>query len=296
MSLEIDDDALKNILAEVGALVEPMLKSEVKNLNKADGEEEEAPPAEASAPKEEDSPTEESTPAPAGGPPEQSAPPAGPPGGAPPMDAGPGGPPGADPSGGLPDDPAALMDMMAQLPPEKLKAIYMASKQALLAMKGAAGPGAAGPASPPAGPPGMGAGGPPPEQSGPPAGAPPMPPPAMKGEMKASPGNGSVAKKSEKDNEDLKALVKTQGDQIALLTTAITKMVATPIRKAITNVSSLGKSESVPTEINLSKKEVTEALSEKVRSQSLSKKDKEAVRKYYDQGCKDLGLVAHLLT
>lgn len=106
-------------------------------------------------------------------------------------------------------------------------------------------------------------------------------------------------KKTEANSEleDLRKAVKEQGEQMSLLIKGLAAMAGTPVRKAVTQVSALAKTEEKPeASTSLSKSEVKEKLSEKIRSKSLSKKDKEAVRKFYEGSQRgDLSLVAHLL-
>lgn len=322
---EIDGASLDNILAQVEQELAPVLKAEKDRLVKAkedgdgDGDADDkgsdGPPAkeESSPPAEESSPA--APPADASG-----APPAGPPASpaGPDASASPPGSPPASP-GGLPADPAALAQMIAQMPIEKQKAIYLASKQSLSAALAAgsppAGPDAsagAPPMAPPAAPaaPPMDASAPPappaPPASAPPAdasGAPPMDP-AMKNEMKPSEGNGGKSvpvKKTEKqpmvnkDNEELKALVKAQDEKIGQLTKIVGMLAGTPVRKAVTSVGVLKKTEDGKDEQKqLTKSEVTSQLTELIKGNKLSKKDRENVRKFYDQGSSDFKLIEHL--
>ena len=268
--MEISDEMLQNILADVDAVVKPMIKNATEKLNKADEEEE-------SEPAEESSPAPEASPA---GPPEASAAPApeaSPAAPAPEASpAAPAGPP-AGAEGGIPDDPAALMDMFSQLPPQKIKAIYMAAKQALISIQGGQ------------------AGGPPSSAGAPPApaGPPPGAPPAMKAEMKSSPGNGGKVLKNE--NEEINKILKNQNEKIELLTQVIQKMAGTPVRKAVTSVTQLNKSETTSTEVTMSKSEISSKLSEVIKSGNLNKSEREKIRKYYDNGCKDVSLIASFM-
>lgn len=317
---EIDGASLDNILAQVEQELAPVLKAEKDRLVKAkedDGDDKgsDGPPA-----KEESSPSaEESSPEAPPADASASAPPASPP--APPAagpDAGspPVGAPPASPGSALPADPAALAQMIAAMPLEQQKAIYLASKQSLAASLAAGSPpagpdaSAAGAGAPPMAPPMA-----PPEASAPPAppasappadasGAPPMDP-AMKNEMKPSEGNGGKTmpvKKTEKpvvqtnkDNEELKALVKAQDEKIGQLTKIVGMLAGTPVRKAVTSVGVLRKTEDGKDEQkSLTKSEMTTQLTEMIKSNKLSKKDREQVRKFYDQGSTDLNLIQHL--
>jgi hypothetical protein len=319
MPFEIDESSLTSILAEVERDLKPVLVEAKDRLLKAE-DEKSGPPAkkddEKSAPAEESSSSEGSAPpaeASAGG--DAGGPPAPEASASAPADASAGGPPPPGPEasaspGGLPTDPAQLQQMIQSAPPEVQKAIYLAAKQALFASMGGAGAGPGPEASaspaPPMPPPGpeASASAPMPPPPGPEASAPPAgpPPPMMgKGEIKASPGNGGKSapvKKSEPqmntDVEDLKALVKAQAEDIKLLTKAVQHMAGTPVRKAVTGISVIAKSEAKePT--RLSKSEVNAKLSEKIREGDLTKKDRESIRRFYDTGSTNYTLVEHLL-
>lgn len=304
MSLEIDEAALDGILNQVSEELAPILKSEAQKLNKEESGSPEESSGSASGEGEasasgggEDGPP--GADASAGAPPADAsasaAPPAGPPG------ASPSAPPAASPSAGMPTDPAQMAQMVAQMPPEAVKALYLAAKQALFAAAPpaapdmSAGPGAppAGPSAPPMAPPA----GPPPDAS---AGAPPMDPAMGKGEFKASPGNGGklAVKKSEADPEiaELKKALKEQGEALEAFAKAFTRMASTPQRRAVTSVAALAKSEESNEEPKpMSKSELNARLSEQIKSGKLEKKDKEAVRRFYDTGSTNVNLVKHLL-
>lgn len=295
LGFEINEESLATILAEVEQDLVPVIKSAKDDLKKA--QDASAPPTEESSESSEPSAegsspaspapasapgAEASSPAPAG---DDSAPPF-PPGDAsapPSPEAAPASPEGS----AFPSDPAALQAMVAAQPPEVQKALYLAAKSAIFAAQASAAPSPApAPASPsPAAPP-----------PGPDAGV-----PAMKGEMKSSPGNGGdPVSKSEtsREVEELKKLVKTQNDQIALITQAVTHLASTPIRKAITGIGQLkhiAKSEGKDVEVRLTKSEVTAKLREKSRDDSLSKKDRANITKFYDTGSENYSLIKHLL-
>lgn len=340
--IEIDQVSLDSILAEVEQELEPVLKAEKDRLAKADGDSDGPPKkdegsedkgGDKSPPASEDKSGEESAP-PAGPDASASAPPAGPPpppgpdasASAPPPGSAPAGSPPASP--GMPTDPAALAQMIASLPMEQQKAVYLASKQALAASM-AAGAGAPPAGAPPAGSPPMA---PPPGPDASAAGAPPMAPPAappappmsppagappadasgappmdptMK--MEASPANGgksvpvkksekTVDNKGNKENEELKALVKSQGEKIDLLHRAVQHMAGTPIRKAVTSISALKKTEGNDGKEpkTLTKAEMTTQLTAMIRSRKLNKTDSEKVRKFYDEGSTNFESIAHL--
>jgi hypothetical protein len=313
MALEIDEAALDGILDQVSEELAPILKSEAQKLNK----EESGPPEEssgsasasgegsasASGGGEGGPPPPPGADASAGAPPADAsaspagAPPAGPPGASPSPAA-----PAASPSAGMPTDPAQMAQMVAQMPPEAVKALYLAAKQALFAAQPPAAPDmSAAPGAPPAD---ASAGAPPmapPPAAGPSAGAPPMDPTMGKGEMKASPGNGGklAVKKSEKDPEvaELRKVVAEQGQQLETLAAAFIKNLSTPQRRAVTSVAHLAKSEDTASNQPkpMTKSELNSSLSEKIKSGKLEKKDKEAIRRFYDTGSTNVNLVKHLL-
>lgn len=343
MGIDIDDKTFDAIIEELRAEVVPILKSQAEQLKKGEGSAS-ASPAEASAsgsaspagggegsasapgsdgppsgPPGADGSAMSAAPSPAGPP---GSPPAGPPS---PSPAGPpGSPPGASPSaspGGMPADPNAIAAMIAQMPPDQQKVVYLAAKQALMAGMGAgAPPSPAGP-SPMAPPPGAS-----------PA-APPSPSPApmamsegsagAKAPQSASPGvmspNGNgeavlqsvhkaeaavaemqkLMKADKAEKEKLMKTVEEQGKSLDLAVKAVTLLTNTPMRKAVTRISEVtplvkngGGDEPRP----MTKSEVNSRLSEQIRSGTLEKKDRERIRKFYDQGSVDLTLIQHLLT
>jgi hypothetical protein len=178
---------------------------------------------------------------------------------APPADASaaPGGMPGEMPAGAPPMDGSAPMDPAAAagdatpLTPEALQAEYsqlapeeldMHIKAALSAKEALAASAA----------PGMDAGMTSPDGSAGPAG---MPPPAMKAELKvdkkAVGGSMVPVKKSEdaRDNEisELKGLLKSQAEDIEILTKSVQMVMETPVRKALTSISDLPRFEAPKT-------------------------------------------------
>lgn len=123
--------------------------------------------------------------------------------------------------------------------------------------------------------------------------------------MEPSPGNGgktAPVKKTEKpvdntkkENDELRALVKSQGDKIELLTKAVTHIAGTPIRKAVTSIAALKKTEDgKETKTPLTKAEMTSQLSAMVKGGKLSKNDKSKIEQFYNEGSTNLGLIAHL--
>lgn len=207
------DSELKALLREVEAEMKAALAND-KGLRKNDGDlgEDEGAPAEASA-----APAAEGS-APAGPPADDGMGP----GDAPP----PGDDIAADDGGGGDLDPEALKAEYAQLPPEELKIHYMAAKAALFELMGGADGAAAGPeaSAAPAGP-------------GPEASAPP-PAPA------AGPDEEAFKAEMKKSEEKYKALE----TKLELMTKAMELMAGAPMRKAVTGIPALNKSEKkVPT-------------------------------------------------
>jgi hypothetical protein len=278
------------LVAELEQELEPMLKAE--RVAKGEG----SPPQsdEQSSPSE--SPSPEAPPeSPAGGPPPSADPSASasPPPGAPPSAPPPG--PGASP--GLPADPAQLAQMIAQLPPEQQEALYMAAKQAIFA-RGGPSPSADASAPPPGSPP--------------PAASPaPVPPPTMKAEQSPSPGNGSgslhpkpghVGKSEPADalaklikglQDQVASLQKSQSHQADLVGKAIAAITRTPIRKALTEVPYLGKSEESPVD-SMTRPEIDRKLKSLDKSR-LSKADRQKINQFYESYGADVGPIKHLL-
>lgn len=169
-----------------------------------------------------------------------------------------GGPPDAS-AGAPPDASAAPADPAAQqgpLTPEALQAEYsqlspeeldmhlqaaMAAKEALAASAGPAGappmapPGAPAGAPPPAAPPAMG----PPDASAS-AGGPPMPPPMGKTGKDMNINSEANGGKISKSEEALTALVKSQSEDIEILTKAVKTILETPVRKSVASIVDAG--------------------------------------------------------
>lgn len=295
--MKIKDSQLKAIMAEVEAEIGALLKAEHAILAKAaddsadepsdEGSAAPAGPADASAdmgsaPAEGSAPGPEASASPA---PEMGMAPEGSP--APEM--APEGDPAAEAG---PVDPEALKAEYAQLAPEELQMHYMACKAALAEVMGGDPEGAA-PAGPEASAPGMGAPPAGPAAAGPEASA--MPPPAMKAEvpadMKKNPANGGSEKaavpdaiKSEpKMGEDLKkslasrdAKVQELEQQIEMLVKAVELSLAQPMRKAVTSVNFVPRTESAPAK-ELSKAEINARIAEIARNPSLKKSDRERI-------------------
>lgn len=283
MTIKINDNKVKAVLAEVEAELGSLLKAETARLAKASeespGESDEgsspaSPPGPASP-----SPDASASPVDASASPD--APPAGP--DAPPADGAP-----MDPAADQgPLDPEALMAEYAKLPPEELQVHLMAVKAALAQVTGqdpdAGGPGMPPPASP---------------------SAPPMPPaspspaPAMKaevtGDMGSRPANGGTQSaavpdaikaeqklagealaKAQSNVKELQAKFEDQDKQIEALVKAVDLALGQPMRKAVTGLSYVPRvpeSKDAP-----SKAEVSAKLSELTRSHKLSKSEGERV-------------------
>jgi hypothetical protein len=301
--MKLKNSELKSILAEVETEIESLLKGEADALKKAKDDSEgsddssggdSAPAADASPADDAGSAPEASASAPA---PEAPAPDASATtpeaSGSPAPEASASAPaeasaPAGDPAAAAaPADPEALKAEYAKLSPEELKAHYMAAKAALFEMMGAAG-GAGPEASAPA---------PAPAPAAPPAGpeasaSAPVPPPAMKAEVPASmkkvPANGDALKdqspavpdaikKSEKDAEveDLK-------QQVELLAKAVDLALGTPVRKAITSVAHIPRTEEPAKTENVSPNspEVKEKIRKAIGSGKLSKSQKDKIFSY----------------
>lgn len=286
--MKIKDSELKAILAEVEADLSKSLDAEVSKLSKADGED--APPAkdeeiapEASAPA-----AEESAPAA-----EMSAPPAeeasasapeAPPaeGSAPPAEG------AADPAQDDSISPEALQAEYAQLDPESLKAHYLAAKAALFAVMGAAEQSAA-PAAPP-------------EASA------PMAPPAPEGSAPALKAEADMSAETKKANggkietvaKSEKSLSKSEKDELLALREQVAlqdklfELLNTPVRKAVTAVDYVAKSDVSAEKRVLSKSEVTEKLKVVTADPKLAKSDRELVNRFYS-GTVSIDQIEHLL-
>lgn len=211
-----------------------------------------------------------------------------------------------------PIDPAALEAEYAKLPPEELKAHYLAAKAALFAVMGAGAGPDAGASAPPAGPEGAAPAGPSAPPAGPsappagppagPEGAPPMDPNmALKSEVPAGKnvegvsqsGNGGQKATVAKSEDDQK--VKQLTESVERLQKALVKIVGQPLQKAVTAQTYVPKTGDVLVEKkNLSKAEVTAKLSEVTRREDLKKSDRALVNRYYE-GSVGLEAIEHLL-
>jgi hypothetical protein len=259
--MKLKDSELKSILAEVETEIASLLKTEAAALKKAKEDEEaeetsapeasaegSAPMAEASAPPDEGSAPEASAPeAPA---PEASDPaaeasaPA--PEEAPAPEAS-----AADPAAEAgPVDPEALKAEYVKLPPESLKAHYMAAKAALFELMGAGG-GAAAPA-------------PAPEASA------PVAPPAPAPEEAPVP-----AMKSE---QELK--VADLEKQVELMAKALDIALGTPMRKAVTSVAHVPRTEEAAAVREPTKAELKEQIRSALGSGKLTKSQKDQLFSY----------------
>jgi hypothetical protein len=242
----IDDAKLQSILTEVTSELDTMMKSEMEKLAKArpgeettgegEGDKSKSDPKGTSTSASDPAPAASATPDASGS---DSAPPAADASASPPADDG-SAPPADDGSASGSQDPAAeqgpidpqqLMAEYSKLPPEDLKMHYLACKEALVQVLGAAG--------------GDDGSAPPPDASAsapPPAAAPPPDagsvPPTMKSEkgteLKAQqPGTG--------ENPLHKAEVRVQNLEgaVSVLTAAVKKVMEAPLRKSVTSVADL---------------------------------------------------------
>lgn len=192
------------------------------------------------------------------------------------------------PGEGQPADPAALEAEYEKLPPEELKAHYLACKAALMKVMGGQEQGAEGgaPGAPPA-PEGAAPEGAAPEGAGaPPPGAAPAgpegsaPPPQMKSQMPANKANGGMVK-SETD---------TLKEQVTLLTKALTMFVEAPSRKAATSIPSGMVASGTP----MTKSEITAKLTAVTADPKLSKANRDLVDGYYNRSV-SVESIKHLL-
>lgn len=308
-NLSISDDELRSVLAEVERDIDNLVKSEGARLAKAkeDGDDSDGPPSEGSSSAPSDgggSPAPEGS-APAPGGPSASA--------APPGDAGAGAAPGGDGASpdpaadqGGPMDVDALTAEYSKLPPEEIKIHLLAAKAAFMKVAGAgAGPSAdpMGAGGPPPGPP-MGAGGPPAGPSPSPSPS-PSPPPAFKAEIKPSPGNGGGLGKSEQaielqalkaELESQKQLSKAQEESIGSLVNALDTFLGKPMRKAVTSVAHLPRTEDPkPEEKVLTKAEINAKLTEASRRKDLKKSDRDLINRFVCGTEVPQADIAHLL-
>lgn len=269
MSKTYNDKDLMALLATVEADIATMVKSE--KLAKAHpGEEtsDETPPDDSASADKSASPAPDAPP---------EAPPAAPempPAAAspemPPADGSAGGDPAADQSA----DPAALEAEYSKLPPEDLKAHYLACKSALFAIMSAGQPGDA-PMAPDAAPP-M------PAAPMPPASA----PPALKSEK---------FNKSEKDVkiEALTADLEKSGNEMTALLSVVKDLIERPIKKGIYSGDFIAKSEEVTDFSSMSRADIKAKLKSKATT-GLSKSDCDLVYKF-DVGNIGVDKIIHLL-
>jgi hypothetical protein len=291
--MKIKDSELKAILSEVESEIDNLLKSDAKTLAKAVGDKdpedggnaasagsESAAPAEGSAPAAEASSPTAGSPAPgaeasAGTPPpaaETSNP-------APEASAS--APGAAAPEMEGPVDPEALKQEYMQLDPESLKVHYMACKAALFEVMGQQAGGSPAPA---------------PEASAPVAPpAPAAPPPAMKAEIPASiktvPANGDALKDSKAALHDVKPLGKAEQvqqteeindlrQQVELLTKAVDLALGTPVRKAVTSITHVPRTENQSEKTELTKDQIQGKIRKALAAGKLTKNQKDQIFSY----------------
>ncbi len=342
---EISEEQLNGILSQVNSELEVMFKNERPNLVKArpgeetpgegsdkddssatdpsgDNTSDSGPPADATG-----SPTDASA--------SDSAPPAddasaasADPGAAPPAD----GSAPADPAAEAgPIDPQQLMAEYAQLPPEDLKAHYLACKEALIQVLGApsGGPDASAPAdtssaTPPAPPPpdaASAAPAPPPPAADASAGAPPPPagPPAddsagptlkaEKGMAGQKPGE-SATKAPDGMKDDPKAngenplhkaeldALKVKVDEVNAVSGAllaiVKKVVEKPLRKSVQFLADVTPAATAPDVTKMSRDQIRAKLKVVASSATLKKSDRDLITGY-DLNTVKADQIAHLL-
>lgn len=105
---------------------------------------------------------------------------------------------------------------------------------------------------------------------------------------------------SQKDLDEMKKLMKAQGEQMDLMGKALeltlSRVVGAPMRKSMTAASQASvKPGSEPEAKQLTKAEVADRLKDKIRGKELKKKDRAAIYEFYDTGANDLSKIAHLL-
>lgn len=294
MKTTYKESELQDLLKDVESQIAAMAKSESALVKAAPGEEsdEGSSSDEKSGPPSDSAPADDSASDAAASAPADAAPPTDAPApdaasAAPPAD---GSDPAAagDPAADQSADPAALEAEYAKLPPEDLKAHYLACKSALFAIMGAAAGPDAGAAPAPGADASMAAPPAPPAASPSPAMAPPAPPaaspsapPTLKSEAEIK--IETLTEKLQKSEQSLESLAK------------IVETIATrPTRKAITSTVGLEKTEKSVDISKLSKSDAKTILRNKVRN-GLSKSDQELVLSF-DAGTIGMEQVAHLLT
>lgn len=278
------EDVAQDFADALALKKESLAKSESLRKDFPPAKDEDSKPEEAS----ESKPDASASPAPdaASPAPEASdAPSAAPDAGAPAPDAGAAPAPDAgmgDPAADQALDPAALQAEYAKLSPEELDMHLQAAMAAKQALEGAAGPAA-------------------PDAGGP---APAAPAPEMKSEAsageksKADELEKSVVAKSEQLNkamgelEELKKLVKTQSEEIAVLHAGIQKAVNTPDRKAVTTVSHVTREVSAPAK-EWTKDGIHSHLKTLTASGKLAKSDRDLINDFYC-GVVKIDKLAHL--
>lgn len=211
--------------------------------------------------------------------------------------------PGAEAGVEAPIDPAALEAEYAKLPPEELKAHYLACKAALFAVMGggegaspeagapppAAAPSPAAPAPSPAAPPmamsEMGTEVGKDLQAGNGGEGAPTPKPEAAAKAEVSPSASASVTKSEKDElEALKA-------QLDTMFKFVNKIVGKPLQKAVTSAEYVAPAGE---KADLDPKAVTSKLNELTRKPDLKKSDRDLINRFYDGEVK-IDAIEHLL-
>lgn len=188
-------------------------------------------------------------------------------------------------------DPEAVKAEIMKLGLDDAKKVFMAVKEAMIALMGqdpdAAPADPAPPAAPPVAPPASPSAPPVPPPASP--SAPPVPPPAPpvmddmahKAEIKSEGCGGQIKKAEDEEIASLKKTVEEQNTVIDQLVKAVKMVVERPERKAVTSVAYMAKSEPSP-EITLSRPEIIQKLNDVIvaKSETLSVSDRDAIRGY----------------
>lgn len=264
----IDEATFKQVIAEVTAELQDVLKSEKVNLEstlaKANQGEDTTTEPQPDTSATDTAPAKDADPAPAveakgddvpaAAPPSEPEAPAAEPAAADPVAA------EAEAIDQGPVDVAQLTEMYCQLPQDEVEAHYVASREALLKMKAAAQPAPAAPAAPPA--------------------AAPAP---------------AIAQKSEKDLklEQLEKKAIEDSEKIEKLSLIVEKLASIPLRKSITSLDQLPVDEAKKTG-KMSKEQIDAALTRVISSQKLTKHDADLIVGW-ELGKVKVDEIAHLL-
>lgn len=168
-----------------------------------------------------------------------------------------------------------LVMAYSELPPDMLKMHYIAAKKVLFDQMAAAEGGAE--ASPPAPPEG-----PAPEASaGPGMGSQEALPPEETLKSAKDPNGGKIIPGKSLTKSETDKRIEELQKSVEGLTKALELALSVPVRKAVTGVAHIAKSEEAAPVKTLSKAEITERLKIKTMDPTLSKADRELVNSYY---------------